>query len=395
MLPETHLFPDIYNHPTTAIEGSTEWQRTVSDRVAASKWLAELPLQTNELNEVVDRNKSGTWRTLFADILQTSACRISNTASARVVEQTPGHYEYVQQILDWFPEARIVFVLRDARAVVASNMQAPWSPPYAWFHARRIRRYCQVLSRYENDPRTAKIRYEDFVSNSTDALRSLEPALGPGQAGSPHTLKPDTDPWVKAHYARASAPIDSESLHKWKKVLNERQVHSVLQLAGQSMRTMGYEVELHRRATLDHMANALSFPYERLCLSIIAAHSSQKKGLKSTLLVTAGAALDQLQYRWAKVKQLTRKTPNTKQLIDLIYDGPKRSSFQMEGGQNNGIAKQIAEHAKNCKRATLSTNGIKSFLKAKAITRSYNLKLHLVANSRHASQKASLQVIAK
>ena len=59
-------------------------------------------------------------KTIFTSIMQVLA---STMNKPRWAEKTPKHYKYVHVLLDWYPQARIIWMLRDPRAVAASTVE--------------------------------------------------------------------------------------------------------------------------------------------------------------------------------------------------------------------------------------------------------------------------------
>ena len=46
----------------------------------------------------------------------------------RAGEKSILHVLYAQELLDWYPGAKVLGILRDGRDVVASMMRPPWHP---------------------------------------------------------------------------------------------------------------------------------------------------------------------------------------------------------------------------------------------------------------------------
>jgi len=100
-----------------------------------------------------------------------------------LLEKTPGHLMYADKILRYFPEARVVEVLRDGRDVcVSMQMQAmtlDWPPQsrreqiQAW--VRAVRRGIDLRADPEISPRIHLVRYEDV---KRDAATEIERLLG-------------------------------------------------------------------------------------------------------------------------------------------------------------------------------------------------------------------------
>ena len=61
---------------------------------------------------------------MFAVLLASFAAA---SGARRVVEKTPLHLRHIDTIRAWFPDAQLVWILRDGRACVASLRKMPWA----------------------------------------------------------------------------------------------------------------------------------------------------------------------------------------------------------------------------------------------------------------------------
>lgn len=105
----------------------------------------------------------------------------------RCGEKTPQHLRHIPAILDGFPAARIVCLLRDGRDVALSLQAMPWwrhslvEAAAMWRDSVRLMEDC--LDRYPG--RMHVVRYEELVSRPQAALPELMAYLGeryePGQ----------------------------------------------------------------------------------------------------------------------------------------------------------------------------------------------------------------------
>jgi hypothetical protein len=89
------------------------------------------------------------------------------TNKPKILEKTPSHYRYIPYIFDLFPEAKVLHVLRDGRATVASMLYLGWYKNWKkackrWKEAVLLNE--QYSKKYSNSKYTA-VRYEDFTTN--------------------------------------------------------------------------------------------------------------------------------------------------------------------------------------------------------------------------------------
>lgn len=125
------------------------------------------------------------FRVLFSELLDEHR-QLSGKSIAG--EKTPSHVFHVKTLLGWFPEARIIQMIRDPRAVLSSEMHKNAKPDYplkkknflynagllvavsiGWYLAmRKDRRYKAVFSN-----NYLSIRYEDLQNNHQQTVESI------------------------------------------------------------------------------------------------------------------------------------------------------------------------------------------------------------------------------
>ncbi|MBB6391048.1 sulfotransferase family protein [Microbacterium thalassium] len=101
----------------------------------------------------------------------------------RWVEKTPNHLWYLREIVDHFPDATIVHVVRDPRDVVRSLVGLPWATGSrvadAW---QWLLDHAEIARAREEDPAVEAaiidVRFEDFLIDPTSALTTICDAAG-------------------------------------------------------------------------------------------------------------------------------------------------------------------------------------------------------------------------
>jgi hypothetical protein len=161
------------------------------------------------------------------------------TGAAVLCEQTPRNIYYAFHLLDAFPDAHVVHVVRDPRAVLASQKRRhkirklggskvpasevlrlwlnyhPVTMVRLWLSATR-----EALS-IAGNPRVRLVRYEDLVGQPEATIRSLCADLGlsyePGMLNVPH--------WGSSTVQhRASAGLSAAALDKWREILDGAEI---------------------------------------------------------------------------------------------------------------------------------------------------------------------------
>jgi len=178
----------------------------------------------------------------------------------RWVEKTPRHLVQVATIRRHWPDAAIVRIVRDPRAVAASFMAVPFGPSSVVGAAYQWRLSDDPTWRFfERDPGSATVRYEDLVREPERELRGLCDFLGegfdarmlaPGAAGA---AVAGEEPWK----ARVTAPIDATRVDAWRREITAADVSRVAVICADGLARYGYEgADAPRRIIAVHPMDA-------------------------------------------------------------------------------------------------------------------------------------------
>lgn len=194
-------------------------------------------------------------------------------------EKTPRHVFRIAEVLEAFPTARIVCLVRDPRAVVASyrdwhrggtrdGLDPENEAGLAAERARSKRSYHPILAsllwrgviRAEHDAlhrfggeRIRLQRFEDIVAAPEPAVRALCAWLG--IEFEPQMLE---IPVVNSSYADSAGP---EAVDRWRAKLPPRELAAVERCCGDLMEQLGYSRESPRMPAAPYAAAWLAVPY--------------------------------------------------------------------------------------------------------------------------------------
>lgn len=167
---------------------------------------------------------------------------------ARWGEKSPGNLFYVRVLLDMFPDAQFIHLVRDPRAGVHSMLRTSFFGDDATFNAL-IRRMClrEGLNLAEEMPSNQWIRihYEDLLSNPEATLRTLCSFLGEAYDPSMLLYHRDAKKYMSDAAARefndaALRPIDASKISEWRKHLSREEAALVEAICAEEMRELGY-----------------------------------------------------------------------------------------------------------------------------------------------------------
>lgn len=206
---------------------------------------------------LVDRQGRRSFETVFAAVL---AAYLHRVGKARVGEKSPGHVRYLEVLFRWFPDAQVIVLRRDPRAVVASKMRTPWvadqiRPPSlrtgvistSRWHAfvaqveNWAEIYEEILPAWRDHPRVLTVDYEELVLRPEEQVRAVcdflgeayDPAMIDGRSGAtvppPAGTTPDErlESWRREHEERALSAVSADSVERWRHELSPFEVATI------------------------------------------------------------------------------------------------------------------------------------------------------------------------
>ena len=169
-------------------------------------------------------------------------------------EKTPHHLAYVDTLLEWFPDGRVVHMLRDPRAVYVSDRQRRRGKPrrpYSWLMkaprlleavlliqttwvwADAARRHQRFARRYPE--RYAMLRFEDVVTQPDATLTGLFEFLGLPQPERATDVKV-----VSRGFRWGESGLDAGAATRWRAHIHPFADRWLRLWLGRSMRRLGY-----------------------------------------------------------------------------------------------------------------------------------------------------------
>jgi Sulfotransferase family len=238
--PETHFFGAfVLGLAERAFPLSAVGIREEVARFAKMRTSRGLPLHPEAIVEDLGGACASPWD-LFGAIVRDLA-----GPAATYGEKTPEHLRCWKALTRRAPHLRFVCVVREPRAVVASNLQVPFAPHSVPWLAERWRTDQGMVLAARNalgPQRFLTLRYEDVVADPDAALAEmstfLDVPVGPADAAT------DTDPQLHMEWEwwkeRAGAPITTDRVEAWRSTLTPRQADLVPAICRRTMRRFDY-----------------------------------------------------------------------------------------------------------------------------------------------------------
>lgn len=213
-------------------------------------------------------------------------------------DKTPQNVFYIKEILECFPNARIIQMVRDPRSVLASqknkwrrkNLGSDTMPAH---EVRRLRinyhplTMCQLWNAalgageaYREHPQVYSVRYEDLLEDPEQTVATIcrfcglefqEDMLQIPVASS--SIRPD---------AKGAKGIRRASKQAWRQYLEAHEIAIVQHFCKRHMATWGYAPVLLEMSLLSYLLSLLSYPF-KLALALVF-NFSRIRNLKDTIL---------------------------------------------------------------------------------------------------------------
>jgi hypothetical protein len=164
-------------------------------------------------------------------------------------EKTPGNLFYADVLLDMFPEAQFLYVVRDPRAGVASMQKVSFFPDDVVFNALSRRKHDTegraLLEQHVPSPQRMTVRYEALVREPESTTQSICRFLD--EAFEPQMLRFHenagqymTEDARRRHNATATRPIMDDRVDAWKEQLTADQSAIVERVCADVLRDFEY-----------------------------------------------------------------------------------------------------------------------------------------------------------
>lgn len=173
--------------------------------------------------------------------------RVDRPAREVWIEHSPWNAQYAETLLEHFPDARLIHLVRDGRAVAASVMKLEWGPneihvAAPWW-AHRLAFGLAAESRFGGD-RVMRVRYEELLTEPRATLDRLCAFVGVGFEdamldGDGLRVPEFTSQW---HQLVGSKP-DPTRATAWQRDLSPRQIEIFESITGELLPYLGYQLD--------------------------------------------------------------------------------------------------------------------------------------------------------
>ncbi len=265
--PETFFFVSLA--PRIDADPAADPERAAA-QIASRWWIRDMGLSVADILRALEPGETS-WLALFVAVVR-AAARGAGADDHVLGEKTPRHVRIAEWYLESAEDARVVQILRDPRAVLASFRRIRIGTSSAaivgdeWVHAVDVHR------RLLDHPRYLSLHYEALVHDPESEMRRvlefLGLALDPAVLRFNERERPGFSP-RQPHHQATLAPLTRSRLDAWRDELDARAIRIVETVAGDRMAELGYapafpqhparpfEVGASRAAGVVHRSTAL------------------------------------------------------------------------------------------------------------------------------------------
>ncbi|CAM4198892.1 sulfotransferase [Cytophagaceae bacterium 50C-KIRBA] len=197
-----------------------------------------------EIIEPLQYCKATTFDGLFLEILQLLFDAYGQEGTTCFGVKTAWCEQLLKPLARTFPNMKFVNIIRDPRAVIASNYQADGSRFPLFFNIRDWRKSVYYHWKFENEDALMKdrfvgVKYEDIIAEPEKTLRKITDLLGVSYSAD-MINKGFKKPNSSYQVSEESNGIISGSKDKWKKVLPPDTILQAEIYCGEEMKKLGY-----------------------------------------------------------------------------------------------------------------------------------------------------------
>ena len=254
-----HAHPRIAIPPETRFMLAAYWERrsfgdlsVTANRRALANWIihrretrfCDLGLDADDIVERITAGP-GTLGSALGTVFQQYAARFGKP---RWGDKRPAYLNNIDILLQLFPNAQFINIVRDGRDCVASLKEMSW-------HREDIYATVAAWSRAVDDARRAarrlgtaqwhEVRYEDLVADPHTVLAALCAYLGeeyhPAMA-QPSAVANVAVPSFKTWHARTHTPVTTQRVQSWQTRLTSEEISLCEAALGSRLVACGYEL---------------------------------------------------------------------------------------------------------------------------------------------------------
>jgi hypothetical protein len=231
------------------------------DRLYQEPKFSDLNLPRAELETLIQANLPLTYARLLEIILQTCCCKLFGDREIWGIKK-PGYVDLLNPLIQAFPNAKFINIVRDGRSVFNSKRKARHShtgKPFETNVIRAAKQWQRVTRSFDRfhakyPHQSLEIRYETLIETLPETLTTLfhfldlelsEDAIAKAQTGVDSS-------WVPSRYDRihqnVNKPPQRDRIFSWQQELSTAEIHAYEQIAAPQLILKNYTLQYPKTA---------------------------------------------------------------------------------------------------------------------------------------------------
>ncbi len=162
-------------------------------------------------------------------------------------EKSPWHVLYWKEILEGFPRAKFLHIVRDGRDSSASWKQARFGPKHYYLLAERWKQYLETVAELKAEvgqDNVFEFRYEDLLANPELVMHQICDFIEEEYSPDMLAFHEDKTPYPTdvRNLENLTKPLMQGNTQKWKTNLSDHEVLMFEAVASEKLAEYGYEV---------------------------------------------------------------------------------------------------------------------------------------------------------
>jgi len=251
---ESHFFIPLYRNresygdlsSANNIKTVLEEMRRIS-REYVEEDLKGLSFDTDILAEEFRKENKSSIVEIISALMEKNA---AGEGKQRWLEKTPYYVLHIKTILEMFPDAQFINIIRDGRDCALSMLQRKNDLKiFNIYHAATIwKQYvdtAQQAAEHLNNDQYFELRYEDLTNDSENKLREICVFINENFESSMVDFKKSKDP--KSKTPMLSKPIQKTNTEKWREGMSKWDITIFESVAGSTLKNNNYPLTSTRK----------------------------------------------------------------------------------------------------------------------------------------------------
>lgn len=245
--PETHFLNEVQFMVAPSLPKGPE---AVVDRLADTP-LRRLELAREDVLPVIQRLWPLDLKGIFGAYLEVFR---TQQGKPRVLEKTPNHLRHIDELLEWYPDAKVLWIIRDGRACVASMLKVKWGSNDPKVLAQQWMR--NIAFGLEAEPRAGdrllRVSYERLLSNPVEEMNRIQDFLSVPRSDMVHDHTVDVSTvssFEQDWKANVFKPVMNTRAEAWREELTPEVQDEITAMMEPFLKTFGYDVSREGKAS--------------------------------------------------------------------------------------------------------------------------------------------------